>query len=170
LLTKEYKSARQEFAERICTLREAAAIIWYLDKKWFYLFLRWHHAKHLPWANFKEEGVNRIQIRWIVLKAHPMKTTFMGILTKPNKDNNFNFLLSLKRLSRQEQLQWSTHHYHFHLDYHINQQILDGEWLMLHNDATYTMVELSQLIVNYFELGNNVTEMLCFHYVTHVGA
>jgi hypothetical protein len=40
---------------------------------------------------------------------------------------------------------------------------------MLHDNATYTMAELSQLIVNYFELGNNVADTLCFCYTTHLG-
>jgi hypothetical protein len=40
---------------------------------------------------------------------------------------------------------------------------------MLHDDATYTMMELSQLIVNYFELGGDVAKTLCFCYVTQVG-
>ncbi len=40
---------------------------------------------------------------------------------------------------------------------------------MLHDDATYTMMELSQLIVDFFELGDDVAETLCFRYVTHVG-
>jgi hypothetical protein len=39
---------------------------------------------------------------------------------------------------------------------------------MLHNDATYTMAELSQLIVDYFELGNGITDTLCFCYATHI--
>jgi len=38
---------------------------------------------------------------------------------------------------------------------------------MLHDNATYTMAELSQLIVNYFELGNNVADTLCICYTTH---
>ncbi len=40
---------------------------------------------------------------------------------------------------------------------------------MLHDDTTYTIMELSQLIVDYFELDNDVAETLCFCHVTHVG-
>jgi hypothetical protein len=37
---------------------------------------------------------------------------------------------------------------------------------MLHDDATYTFAELSPLIVDYSELGDDVAEALYFHYVT----
>jgi hypothetical protein len=40
---------------------------------------------------------------------------------------------------------------------------------MLHDDETSTMAELSKLIVEYFELGDGVTENLCFHCATHIG-
>jgi hypothetical protein len=40
---------------------------------------------------------------------------------------------------------------------------------MLHDDAAYTMAKLSQMIVNYFESGKNVTDTFCFHYTTHIG-
>jgi hypothetical protein len=57
-------------------------------------------------------------------------------------------MLSLKRLSTQQQLQRATYRYHFYIDYDVNQQILNGEWRMLHDDATYTFAELSHLIVD----------------------
>ncbi len=113
--------------------------------------------------------MDRIRVRHVISRAHPVKTMYMGVLTKPVAEENFNGLLSLKRLSTQKQLQRATHWFHFHIDFNVNQQILNGEWRMLHDDVTYTFAELSQLIVDYFELGDDVTEMLCFRYVTHIG-
>jgi len=40
---------------------------------------------------------------------------------------------------------------------------------MLHDDVTYTIAELSQLIVDHYELGEDIAETLCFRYATHVG-
>ncbi len=40
---------------------------------------------------------------------------------------------------------------------------------MLHDDVMYTIAELSQLIVDYFDLGEDVTNTLCFRFATHVG-
>ncbi len=40
---------------------------------------------------------------------------------------------------------------------------------MLHDDDTYTMAKLCQLIVDYFELGDDVADTLCFRYPTHIG-
>jgi hypothetical protein len=150
-------------------LRVEGAIICYLDEKWFYLFSRRRHAKHLPRAEFEEEGVDRIRVRHVISRAHPVKTMYMGVLTEPVAERNFNGMLSLKRLSTQQQLQRGTYRYRFHIDYDINQQILNGEWRMLHDDVTYTIAELSQLIVDHYELGEDIAETLCFRYATHVG-
>ena len=93
----------------------------------------------------------------------------MGVITQPQEEHNFNGLLTIRRLSEQQQLQWGTYRYRFHLDYHVNQLIVDGEWRHLHDDPTYTMDELSHLITNFYQLEDDVAESLCFRYVTHVG-
>jgi hypothetical protein len=70
-------------------------------------------------------------------------------------EQSFNGMLSLKRLITQQQLQWATHRNLFHIDYDVNRQIMNGEWRMFHDDATYTSAELSQLIVDHYELGED---------------
>jgi hypothetical protein len=95
----------------------------------------------------------------VINKNHPVKTMFMGAITKPTPERNFNGTISIKRLSRQHVIQRRTHRYHFSLDYDVNQQRKDGEWRQLHDDATCTMGELSRLIVEFFFISATMWEM-----------
>jgi hypothetical protein len=127
LLTEEHKASRLEHANRIRTLHEQGAIICYLDEKWFYHFSRRKKSKHLPRAEFEEEGADRMRVRRVISRRHPVKTMFMGVITQPQQENNFNGLLSMKRLSEQQILLRGTHRHRFHLDYDVNRLIVEEE-------------------------------------------
>jgi hypothetical protein len=51
---------------------------------------------------------------------------FMGVITQRNPERNFSGVISLKRLSEQQQLQRGTYRTRFHLDYHVNRLIVEG--------------------------------------------
>ena len=57
-----------------------------------------------------------------------MKTMFMGVITKPITEQNFDGKIKLLRLARQEELEKGTHRYRFHIDYDINHLIKSGDW------------------------------------------
>jgi hypothetical protein len=88
LLTEEHKIQRLQHCERILTLREQGAIVCYLDEKWFYIFSRRKKSKHLPRADFEEEGADRLRVRRVISRSHPVKTMFMGVLTSPVAEQN----------------------------------------------------------------------------------
>ncbi len=94
---------------------------------------------------------------------------FMGVITAPQEQHNFNGLITIKRLSRQERLQRGTHRSRFHIDHYVNQPLVEGDWHQLHDDASYTMDDLTQLIVNYYQLEEDIEATLCYRYATHVG-
>ncbi len=102
ILTNEHKIARLQHAELIQNLHRQGKTICYLDEKWFYCFSRRKKQKYLPRAAFEEEGADRMRIRRVVSRSHPAKTMFMGVLTSPIPERNFNGVLALKRISRQE--------------------------------------------------------------------
>jgi hypothetical protein len=77
---------------------------------------------------------------------------FIGVITQPQPENNFNGLLIIKQLSEQQIL---------HLDYNINLLIVEGEWRRLYDVPMYTIAELSQLIVENYQLGDDVADTLC---------
>ncbi len=85
---------------------------------------------------------------------------FIGVITQPQPENNFNGLLIIKQLSEQQIL---------HLDYNINLLIVEGEWRRLYDVPMYTIAELSQLIVENYQLGDDVADTLCVWYSNQEG-
>ncbi len=169
LLTEEHKIRRLQHSERMLILRDQGAIVCYLDEKWFYIFSCRKKSKHLPRADFEGEGADRLRIRRVISRSHPIKTMFMGVLTSPIPEQNFNGLLALKRLSRQEILRRGTYQYRFHIDHHVNWLIVEGGWRSLHDDDTYRFSELSQLITEHYELEEDISQALCFRYSHYEG-
>ena len=55
------------------------------------------------------------------------------------------------------------------MDHHVNRLIVEGSWRQIYDDPTYTIAELSQLMVEFFHLDDDVAEALCFRYETQVG-
>ena len=97
-------------------------------------------------------------------KLHPIKTMFMGVVTSPVPEHDFNGLIHIKRLSEQYVVWRDTHRYRFSQDYDINQQIVSGEWRQIYDDPTYNIAELTLLITEFYNLDRNIEEMICFHY------
>jgi len=83
---------------------DQGAAICYLDKKWFYLVSRRKTSKYLPRAEFETEGADRIRVRRVISRSYPVKTMFMGVIAQPIAERNFSGLLSMKRLSEQQEL------------------------------------------------------------------
>jgi hypothetical protein len=51
----------------------------------------------------------------------------------------------------------------FHHNYNVNQLLITGEY----NDETYTANKILALIVDYYELGDDVAQALCLRYNTN---
>ena len=168
-LTDEQKQARVTYANKIKQLLAQNKHIAYLDEKWFYVFSRRKTMKDLPRAIFEEEGIDRIKVKKVISRRHPIKTMFMGVITKPDPQNNFDGKIAMVRLSKQEELGSPSHRYRFSKDHEINQQIKNGDWRELTNDETYTFAELSMLISLHFQLEEDVEASLCYRYKTYTG-
>jgi hypothetical protein len=55
------------------------------------------------------------------------------------------------------------------LDHHVNRLIVEGSWRQIYDNPTYTIAELSQLMVDFFHLEDDIAAALCFRYETQVG-
>jgi hypothetical protein len=97
----------------------------------------------LPQAEFEAEGTDRIRVRRVLIWSRMVKTMVMGVITQPNAERNFNRLVSLKRLSEQQELRRGTYHTRFYLDHHVNWLIVEGSWHQIHVDPTYTITKLT---------------------------
>ncbi len=95
---------------------------------------------------------------------------FIGVVFPPNPEHNFDGKVSIKCISRTRQLLRDTYHCtKFHNDYHINQLLIIRDWCQVYDDETYTANEILVLIVDYYELDDDVTQALCLRYHTHQG-
>jgi hypothetical protein len=53
-------------------------------------------------SSFEEEGVNRVRVRRVISRQHPIKTMFMGVITQPMEKHNFSGVLTIKQFSKQQ--------------------------------------------------------------------
>ena len=126
--------------------------------------------KHLPRAPFEEQGVDRVQVRRVISRSNPIKILFMGVAFPPNPEHNFDGKVTIQCDSRTRQLLRDTYRCtKFHNDYHVNQLLIAGDWRQVYDDETYTANEILALIVDYYELDEDVTQALCLRYNTHQG-
>ncbi len=93
-------------------------------------------------------------------KLHLVKTMFMGVITAPVPEHDFN----MKRLSKQYAVQRDTHRYCFSLDYDINQQVVSGEWRQIDDGPTYNIAELTTLFAEFYDLDPVIKDTQCFRY------
>jgi hypothetical protein len=61
------------------------------------------------------------------------------------------------------------HRTRFHLDHHVDWLIVEGSWRQIYDDPTYTIAELSQLMVVLYQLEDDIATALCFCYETQEG-
>ena len=64
-------------------LGEEKALVFFLDKKWFYTTGIKRRLKHLPRGPHKPEGVDRVKLPRALSRRFPVKVMFMGVVKKP---------------------------------------------------------------------------------------
>jgi hypothetical protein len=52
--------------------------------------------KHLPRADFEDEGADRVCARCIISRSNPIRTVFMGLVFPPNPEHNFDRKITIK--------------------------------------------------------------------------
>jgi hypothetical protein len=61
-------------------IEEEEEITFYEDEKWAYEESKRKYLRHLPCADFKQQGVDRLQVRREISRQHPIKVMFMGVV------------------------------------------------------------------------------------------
>jgi hypothetical protein len=92
---------------------------------------------------------------------------FMGVVGKPNNQQNFDGKIAMIRISRPHTPQRDTYHHNFHHDRYVNQLMMDN-WRELHID-NLTFQELKEIISDTYEVDEDITDSICFRFVTLVG-
>jgi hypothetical protein len=96
---------------------------------------------------------------------------FIGVVTEPNEEHEFNGKIFLERVAEKKELQRVTYRKTFSHNHLINDEIKAGEWRALFLDDP-TMIlgsNVLRLIVNYYNLDENVKDYLCLRYKTYGG-
>ncbi len=170
-LSEEQKEARVRHAQRIQELKRRGAIVTYLDEKWFYTLSRHRCFKHLPREEFEPEGCEQFKVRKVISRQHGLKVMLIGVATEPNEEHEFDGKIVLERVVEEKQLQLVTYRKTFSHDRLINDEIKAGEWRALFpNDPTMIPgSDVLRLIVDYYNLDEDVEDYLCLRYKTYGG-
>jgi hypothetical protein len=133
----------------------------WLDEKWFYTTNRRRQLKHLPKAPWEEEGVDRLVRPRIVSRRHPVKVMYLGVVARPRETLH---LMEKKKLITKE-----TTHTRFTDDVIMNADLRKNGWRRLIPDGSaITVADLTELIVEEYDIDYEVAERLEFSYKTFV--
>jgi hypothetical protein len=83
LLKEAHKAARLQHSEHMLTLIASKCSDPLPWQKMVLPKFKKKRAKHLPWAAFEAVGADRIRVRRVINRSHPIKTMFIGVLTCP---------------------------------------------------------------------------------------
>ena len=124
--------------------------------------------KYLTWADFENYGVDAVHVRKVISHCHPAKCMFIGAVTKPIEQHNFDGKIYIKRISIHKTLTRASYSKSFHISQLVNNQLKGGNWHHLYlPNANFNFHEYKMLIVDNFELDDNVGEQLEFQYITY---
>jgi len=152
IINRSTQGSKTTALKHMLTSLHQDAVMCYLEEKWLYLNSRRKWAKHLPRAAFEAVGADQMRVRRVINRSPPVKTMFMGVLTCLISEQNFNGLIVMEQLSRQHILPWDTHWQQF----------------MVSGPNSMMTQHLPPMISNYYGLGDDVAETMCFQYQSYV--
>jgi hypothetical protein len=76
ILSDEHKENRVLHPQELLELQQRGEVMAYLDEKYFLCFSGHKLAKHLRRAEFEEDGIDRIRVRRVMNKLHPVKGSY----------------------------------------------------------------------------------------------
>ena len=165
--TDEHKQTRIEWVRSYYNiLTNENYAVGFLDEKWIYTTNRRRRLKHLPKANFEEDGVDKIRYPKILSRRFPVKSMFMGVIANPIKEQNFNGKIFFERISKQETIKQVRCHKNFSHDVHVNEELSRGGWRLLLTDIQ-SVEEIFNIIEEHYLLDNFIRERLQMVYVTY---
>ena len=130
-LTLEHISDRLKFAikwkRKLRSVLAKGCVVCFLDEKWFYVTSRRKKMKYLP-AHFTEDAatifLHRPKQR---SRSFPVKVMFMGMVSQPYPEYDFDGKIMLKRVSKRVQMK-KSYNQRFSDSFHVNEMIKNGDW------------------------------------------
>ncbi len=123
--------------------------------------------KYFPRQEHEEVGADRPNVRKVISQRHGLKTMFIAVVVEPNGNHQFDGKMYIKQVAEQRALARTTYRNNFHHDRHINDALKWGEWRRLYpKDPTLPNSKFLRLIVDVYELSEEIEEQLCLQYET----
>ena len=126
--------------------------------------------KFLPLQPGEEPGAEKLTRPKMRNRCYPVKAMFMGVVACPRKDKNFDGKILMERVSKEKTIRTETTHTNFSSDVVTNHLINSGKWREIGNfneDTNWTVSELLETVVSYYDLSEEVESRLELQYKTH---
>ena len=99
----------------------------------------------------------------------------MGVVACPNREQNFDGRVFMKRVSEQKKVTKGSRNNWFSIDIHINDELNQGRWRtilsnIVEDNEDVTVRYSLDLLIDMYDLDDFVAKRLQFYYVTHTGA
>ena len=174
LLTNKLKAERVAWVGRWGDLfRKEDTPVCYLDEKWFYTSSRRRKIKYLPPGPGEEADDALIVRPKIRSRRYPVKVMYLGVVARPVKDEakgiDFNGRIALKRVARERKVKSLTRNQKFSPDVKVNDEIKKGGWKEFYDEGM-TAEELFDVVSEYYDLSEHVTDRLELNYLYNKGA
>ena len=144
----------------------------FLDEKLFYTTTRRNKIKKLPRGPYEKEGADVVIQPKVISRRFPVKSMFLGVVSRPIPHRNFDGRIHLERISTQETVKKLTATQNFSDDVIVNQAIKNGEWRQLFDTdspLSLSALEVKRIVADHFALDAAVVDRLELSYITFIG-
>ena len=117
--------------------------------------------KRLPLGKYETAGVERVSTPKKISRRFPIKSMFLGVVTRPIPHRNFDGRILLERVSKQTTVSKLTTHTNFSDHILINSAIKKGEWKdLFQGNKELTIGEIIDTISLYYGLEEYISDRM----------
>lgn len=186
-LTEEHKTQRVSWCMRMIeNIGLGNFFTCFLDEKWFYPTSRRNVEKHVPVQEFEDEDDVYVPAPTTRSRRFVSKVMYLGVIARPVKgllawlgkvkrkgqkkrDGTYsdwsNGKIFLRRVSKMKKAKKTSYSQKLHTLGEVNDLLKGGAWKELYVDGM-TVGELLDVIVNFYDINDEVADRLCFRYET----
>ena len=165
ILTEQRKLERVDWAaDRLQQLQNDPDIVFcWLDEKWFYCRNRRKKCKILPFHSKQPPNKFKHKRLRVVSRRHPTKVMYMGVVARPNAEQNFDGKIDLLRVSTKGVYKKTTYlNSAFSDENEVNDAVIQTWQTLATNQMT--CMELLDNIADHFDLDEDISDNLRIRY------
>ena len=119
----------------------------------------------IPQQHWEKDSDAHLPSPSVRSRRYVTKVMFMGIIARPNRKENFDGKIFLKRVSRDKIAQRKSEHQKFVPDGNLNELIKSGDWRH-HIEPCTTVGELLDSITTAYNIDEQTSQKLAITYCT----